>query len=393
MFYCFGPHLDLWILLFADDYALIAFGPKAITGLLACLWLLAILEVPVSWKKGRGGVAFDWIGLQIVLRGFRIGLSERRAEWVIRWALDTVASREVVIQEFGEAVGRLSFAARVLADERPFLAPLFKLVSLYPPRAKVRLPIFALMILQWLALRVRRRRLVECREQQRATAHRLRVDAKAEGDEVCVGGWRPTADSSGRLDTRLSPWFSIRLSRESAPWCYSKGEPFRTIMALELFALLCAVILLGPEPQEGSAPPHERGRVVLPSLADNEGSVAVTFKGVSSTFPLCLVSMELVAQCEARRYRIEPGWVPRSLNQEADDLSNGKVEAFASELRRGTDSADCLKLLVLPGFLAEADAFYKEMKELKEQRRGSETAAPKQSRKRRRVRLRDRDPW
>ena len=43
-------------------------------------------------------------------------------------------------------------------------------------------------------------------------------------------------------------WFSVRLNRQNAPWAYAKGEPFRTIAALELFASLLCWIAFAESP-------------------------------------------------------------------------------------------------------------------------------------------------
>ena len=165
-----------------------------------------------------------------------------------------------------------------------------------------------------------------------------------------------------------------------------------------VFALLCAVILLGPEPQEGSAPPHERGRVVLPSLADKEGSVAVTFKGVSSTFPLCLVSMELVAQCDARRYRIEPGWVPRSLNQEADDLTTDEFRHFDPSKRIPVD-LEALGFEMMMELFKVGDAYVAELEahraaeQRKSEARKARDNQQDRSEAKKRKKLKESAPW
>ena len=43
---------------------------------------------------------------------------------------------------------------------------------------------------------------------------------------------------------------------------------------------------------------------------------------MSTTYPLCLVQMELAAQLEARRAVLMPDWAPRDMNTEADALTN-----------------------------------------------------------------------
>eukprot|EP00972_Heterocapsa_arctica_P099866 14731883-Heterocapsa_arctica.AAC.1 len=75
----------------------------------------------------------------------------------------------------------------------------------------------------------------------------MRVDAKAEGLKVCVGGWRPVLDEGGAIDTMKSPWSAVELDESSAPWAYEKGLPYRAISALELVASTLALIVFGPD--------------------------------------------------------------------------------------------------------------------------------------------------
>ena len=82
---------------------------------------------------------------------------------------------------------------------------------------------------------------------------RFRADAKAEGQDVAIGGWETVA---GR-GSRQSRWYSVRLNRKNAPWPFCRGEPSRTIASLELFAMLISVISSGREwrgSKEGTIP-------------------------------------------------------------------------------------------------------------------------------------------
>ena len=55
----------------------------------------------------------------------------------------------------------------------------------------------------------------------------FRMDAKAEGEKIVIGGWRVHCNG----DTRDAEWFSVALTRATAPWAYARGETFRTIAA------------------------------------------------------------------------------------------------------------------------------------------------------------------
>ena len=57
----------------------------------------------------------------------------------------------------------------------------------------------------------------------------FRLDAKAEGEKVAIGGWLVGATG----DPKVAPWFLLVLTRATAPWAFARGDPFRTIAVLE----------------------------------------------------------------------------------------------------------------------------------------------------------------
>eukprot|EP00974_Lingulodinium_polyedra_P114169 11053535-Lingulodinium_polyedra.AAC.1 len=81
--------------------------------------------------------------------------------------------------------------------------------------------------MDWLRRRLELRRAHPVLRRRRLAGPVMRVDAKAEGEHIAVGGWRPVRDDSGSISTLLSPWFSLRLSEEQAPWAFVKGAPSR----------------------------------------------------------------------------------------------------------------------------------------------------------------------
>ena len=70
-----------------------------------------------------------------------------------------------------------------------------------------------------------------------------RADAKAEGGLVRIGGWECV---QGRKP-RYARWVVVELTKASAPWAFSRGEPYRSIAALEVFATLMCVVLFSSE--------------------------------------------------------------------------------------------------------------------------------------------------
>ena len=58
-----------------------------------------------------------------------------------------------------------------------------------------------------------RSRFGVCLWLQRETAEAFRIDAKAEGEKILIGGWETGAEA----DMAQARWFSVTLDRRSAP--------------------------------------------------------------------------------------------------------------------------------------------------------------------------------
>ena len=383
--YCLGELAPFFLMVYVDDFAMLSVGEKMALIQLAFLWLLEIIGLQLSWKKCRGGYEFNWVGYHLLLRSFRIGLSESRAAWIIKWVTSLLAARRCHVGEFAEALGRLGFAVEALEYEKPFLAPLYKFAAVHGSAPDVKLPLYVLMVLVWIRSRIERRHTCPCRERRLPLSGALRVDARAVGSVIGIGGWAPVVREDGSVDKAASPWFMLELKKETAPWAYEKGEPYRSIMALELFATTVAVALLGPKLLAGRP---AQGQVVLPSLADNLGSTHVISKGTSSKYPLCIVAMELAARLDAYAARLEACWVPRELNAEADALSNFNDAGFAPGMRVGSASASCIPLVVIPNMMAAAQEFFTGADGARET-----LPLPRPAKRRKRVKLSERDPW
>lgn len=69
-----------------------------------------------------------------------------------------------------------------------------------------------------------------------------RLDAKAKGEEVAIGGWR----CRGASCTKEATWFAVRLNRRNALCAFARGEAFRTSASLELLGILVGIMVLLP---------------------------------------------------------------------------------------------------------------------------------------------------
>ena len=60
-----------------------------------------------------------WVGFELLYRSRQVGISQRRAEWFIRWTRETADLEYVHLTSF-EEVGNIIYVAGVLEYERPF---------------------------------------------------------------------------------------------------------------------------------------------------------------------------------------------------------------------------------------------------------------------------------
>ena len=234
-----------------------------------------------------------------------------------------------------------------------------------------------------------------CREIALDQGELFRIDAKAEGDCVAIGGWL-TAGGRRAID---APWFALELTRTTAPWAFHRGEPFRTIASLELLAALVGVMVLLPE-EDWRRPAESTGYVTLGCGTDNRGNTYLLDGLLTTKFPLGVVLMELSHQLRKRRAVLRAAWLPRLQNEEADALRNGDFRHFTGAHRAAVTLAD-LRFGVLNELMKEGTAYHDEVSELRlkekaarERARGAEAVGVRtKKRKRAGEALRDRDPW
>ena len=128
-----GFDLGLLHLLFADDGWLTALGPYFWRRMLFWLFCLELFEVPIAWKKVRGGLVVHWIGYQIDVQKFTKGISEKKVKWIVEWLERHRASGGVTGRDLKSALGRFSFVAGALQHVRPFLGPIFAWAAVLSP--------------------------------------------------------------------------------------------------------------------------------------------------------------------------------------------------------------------------------------------------------------------
>ena len=384
--YVLGYSHAIWALLYSDDGWLVGRTERYEVGLLLHLFTLLVVGVPLSWHKVSGGVQLDWIGYYLDVGRFEVGISATRAAWAVRWLEDKARERRVQLGELREGLGRLQFLAGPLEHLRPFLGPLYAWCCAGPRYLRPLLPVMVLIILRYLASELRRERMSRCTTRARDVGEFFRLDAKAEGEEVAIGGWR----SIGNSRTRDAPWFAVRLNRRNAPWAFARGEAFRTVASLELLGALVGLMVLCPSFSSADAV----GTATLSCGTDNQGNSFLLDKCLTTKYPLGVVLMEIACQAALKGAVLRARWIPRLQNEEADALTNSDFSHFDSAHRIEVD-LEALPFIVMPALFAEGDAYVAELSELKaaEAMRIEQGGERHPGKRRKRDRLADRDPW
>ena len=371
-------------LLFADDGWLTATGEYFWRRLLYWVFLLDLLEIPLSWKKVRGGLKLQWIGYQLDLDAFEKGISERKVQWVIDWITKHRASSGVTGRELKSALGRFCFVAGALHHVRPFLGPLFAWSSVLAMGTFARFPDAVSVLLDFVEEEIKKEPMSKPKRLSDEVVEAFRVDAKAEGEKIVIGGWEVN-ESGLTLDAR---WFSITLTRKSAPWAYLKGQPFRNIASLELTAVLTAVMLFGESMKEKAS----RRRLTLTAATDNLGNTYVLNHFMSCKYPLSIVVMELSVQLRKYDLDLDLGWVPRAQNTEADALTNEEFSGFDPGKRIEVNFEE-LKFLIMDKMMGRAAELDSDIRLAKSSKEAKGDRPEESCPKRRRGQTRWEDPW
>jgi hypothetical protein len=263
------------------------------------------------------------------------------------------------------------------------LGPLYAWVSALPPGLGTRLPDGLVLILIWLKREVEDRALVPLRPKLILLPELFRADAKAEGLKVVLGGWEVHPGSEVK-PCPLSRWYSLTLTKDTAPWAFSKNdEPFRTIAALELLASTLCLIAFGDRI------PLRSGEIqVVVGSTDNQGNEGLVRREATTKYPLSLIHMEMASQLKARGAELDLRWIEREKNVPADMLTNDDFSLFREEMRVMINLSK-VKFMVMPWLAKESLLLESEMANLRKRKAEDRSSQPPA----RKVLARSNDPW
>ena len=318
-------------LLFADDLKLVVGGDTKHYDLWTMLLAWIMAGTPFSWRKFRGGIALDYVGFWTDYGRFRIGLSEKRAAWVIKTISELEASQYMMTgRAFAELLGRLGFAAQAVPWLRPLLGPLYVWESMLTPFMAARLPALVILTMKLLMERFSRGEFTsECWSPQPSTAEAFRTDAKCETGRIVLGGWELRNDG----DVKGSRWFSLEIRPETAPWLFYKGlDVQRLSTTAELLATYAALHAFGHLRPEVDCR-LTRSVALIAAGTDNLANEQLSRKRLTTKLPLGLLILQFFTKVWDNSLWVDVRWRPRNENVEADRLTNSDFSDFSEANR------------------------------------------------------------
>ena len=371
-YHLLGPNFPLDLLLYADDLEAMGRGPRGRRGIPLSYLFLATLGYPFKWAKTRGGFRVEWLGMETEYPTYKLGLSLKRATRLVEWLRLLARTGKTEAKAFAQGLGRLGFASIALDWERPFLGPLHAWSSAVQGKpGALTLPTMVRVLCGWLADRLESGGRLQKPEPLLDGEAPLSffTDAKAEAGRAWVGGFLELVDGC------QGPWFSLEVVESWAPWAFAKGDPGKTIAALELLATLIGIRLWVPD---GDA--KKTSRVAIRGYTDNQSNESLLKKAMTTKFPSTLVLMELAEELSAKNCELQLQWIRRDLNQLADDLTNENFANFDPNFRIDL-KGETLEWRVLGRLLRYTTSYFEELGEAKRTKKVHATRFAKRTRK------------
>ena len=368
-----------WVfqLIYADDLRVQAHGPRRNWIILLAYMIWEMAGTPFSWRKFGGGLQSDWVGYYLDYCRFAIGISESRSIWLQEWGRRIISDGVVLISRMASGLGRLGFSAGILEWCRPFLAPMYAWCSVAPPHSVLPVPPLIKLTLSWIIQQLHEgNRMTDCTLPSSDLGELFRTDAKGETDYIVLGGW----ESRNSTPPSKARWFSVKVTKEEAPWLFQRGHGSRTIASSELLGTLVAVFLFCSGPDFAPGP----GRMTCSGATDNQRNQYVVQRLMTTKWPLAAVLMELTSLLSSKGLWLNLDWTPRTDNIEADQLTNEVFTSFDLSLRMDFQWKD-VPSTVMTSLLERGETFLEEL----EGRRASRKAQFKSTaigfRKRRKI--------
>ena len=321
----------IFILVFVDDLHIASGGRQRWKQIWRFIAAMEMAGTPFSYRKFRGGFTSDYVGYWIDYGRFEIGISERRAAWLVEFVKRLEGDQWLVMaRRFQEFHGRLGFTAQVLPWLRPLLAPGYAWLSAIHRGSTVKVPELVALICVFIKKKLLDGlRKTPCVAEEINRGELFRTDAKCEKGRVVLGGWL----LGDKGDPKEAEWFSLSLTPAQVPWLF-KGEEAESSWASTTAELLSSLVALKTFDLKVEGPNGPTAHILCcGGGTDNKAATQLVRRRLSTKWPVMLVLMDYLDFCETKGLRCQLDWRPRDTNVEADQLTNEDFSSFELEKR------------------------------------------------------------
>lgn len=127
---------EFWVPSYANDQDFMASGPNAITNIVLILVFMSALRAQFSWSKSAGGITYEWIGYAQDFGRFKVGVSQSRADWLVKWIDTKLTTDRINDKGTSEVLGRFNFTVSAVDITKSFLGPIYMWAASVPEFAQ-----------------------------------------------------------------------------------------------------------------------------------------------------------------------------------------------------------------------------------------------------------------
>ena len=233
-----------------------------------------------------------WVGFELLYRSRQLGISQRRAEWFIRWTKETADLGYVHLTSF-EEVGNIIFVASVLEYERPFSGLLYTFTTIHT-RISTRLVLAYVSFMLRFCIPSSSRRVVHELFSLSTACHAQASDDRT-GFSLTSSVCLLSESHEGQLAVDLSKGWKACVVTST----------------LEALAVFLARKLQNGEAQLTKGP-------IVPTWSDNRGNGSALTKLVPTRYWGSALLVKIAAHTKRRRLKAQVEWLPGALRMGLD---------------------------------------------------------------------------
>ncbi len=93
-------------MMYADDLLIVAEGRRFLSSIVLILWALDLVKAPLKWKKCAWGFKVAWLGYEMSVKEWTLGISAYMAHWRLTWFMQVLRDGRVLMRTLREVLGR-----------------------------------------------------------------------------------------------------------------------------------------------------------------------------------------------------------------------------------------------------------------------------------------------